>query len=87
MVRLHARMLLVVLLLTLGVSLPGCTSERHEPLAPIEHVVSLEEIPEFSGQPFVEVDGNEPAFTDAERGLSSFEAYEPLDELVRADRP
>lgn len=46
-------------------------------------VVSLEEIPEYAGQPYVEVEGNVPGFTqeDQERILS--EHYSSLDLLGR----
>lgn len=45
----------------------------------------LDSVPEFSGEPYVEVNGNVPYFTDEERekGLTAFEEYGELDSLGR----
>ena len=83
MVRGLARLLLVGLLLACGALLPACERETPEPIAPPEHVVALDAIPAFSGDPFVEIDGNEPSFSEAEHQLAAFEAYAPLDGLGR----
>ncbi len=45
--------------------------------------VSLEDIPEYFGEPYVTVNGNMPEFTKEEETLVSFEYYSPLDELGR----
>lgn len=45
--------------------------------------ISLEEIPPFSGQAYVEVNGNQPYFTEEDWTEESFESYAPLDELHR----
>ncbi len=46
--------------------------------------ISLSEIPEFSGEAYVEINGNEPFFTKEERAtVKSFESYSELDELGR----
>lgn len=42
-----------------------------------------EEIPEFSGEPYVELNGNEPEFTEDELTEQSFETYSELDSLGR----
>ncbi len=47
------------------------------------NVVLLEYIPSFSGQPYVEVDGNIPSFTEEEFTTVSFELYSELDFLGR----
>lgn len=78
-----AKLLLVGLLLACGALLPGCASEARTPIAPIEQTFSLDAVPAFSGSPYVEIDGNEPSFSEAERELAAFEAYAPLDELGR----
>ena len=75
--------LLVGVLLASGVLLPGCAGETQAPLEPPRQAVSLDALPEFSGDPFVEVNGNEPSFSEAERELPAFEAYAPLDGLGR----
>ena len=45
--------------------------------------VSLEDVPAYSGAPYVELDGNVPAFTDEELTTTAFESYSPLDALGR----
>ena len=45
--------------------------------------VSLEDVPAYSGTPYVELDGNVPAFTDDELTTTAFESYSPLDALGR----
>lgn len=45
--------------------------------------VSLEEIPEYSGDPHVVIDGNEPDFEEKDMTLESFEFYSDLDSLGR----
>ncbi len=45
--------------------------------------ISLDEIPEFSGKPFVEINGNIPFFTDEEKLTESYETYYDLDGLGR----
>ena len=45
---------------------------------------TLDSIPAYSGQAYVELNGNQPAFTDQEKGdTQSFEDYTPLDALGR----
>lgn len=83
MARNLAKLLLVGVLLASGVLLPGCAGETQAPLEPPRQAVSLDELPEFSGDPFVEVNGNVPSFSEAERDLAALEAYAPLDGLGR----
>lgn len=45
--------------------------------------ISLEEIPDFSGEPYVVLDGNIPSFTAGEESDEPFEYYSELDELGR----
>lgn len=45
--------------------------------------VSLEEVPAYSGSPYVELDGNLPGFSLEERTTDSFETYSALDALGR----
>ncbi|MCI8950638.1 MAG: DNA/RNA non-specific endonuclease [Lachnospiraceae bacterium] len=45
--------------------------------------VYLEDIPEYFGEPYVQINGNVPDFTKEEETLVSFEYYSPLDELGR----
>ena len=44
---------------------------------------TLEEVPAYSGEPYVVLNGNVPDFPEADRTANSFESYSPLDELGR----
>ncbi len=46
-------------------------------------IVDQEEVPAYSGEPYVELDGDEPGFTEEELMEESFEEYSQLDELGR----
>ena len=46
-------------------------------------VISLEDIPAYSGQAYVAVNGNEPSFTEEDLTDSSYEFYSDLDYLGR----
>lgn len=48
-----------------------------------QEAYSLEEIPEYSGEPYVVVDENEPEFSEEEITDEAYEAYSALDELGR----
>ncbi len=45
--------------------------------------LSLSEIPEFSGSPYIEINDNEPFFEERDFTEESFEAYSDLDSLGR----
>ena len=71
-----------VLLLLLLLSLAGCgTLSVSQPLT--EADFSLSELPEYSGEAYVELNGNVPYFTDEDLTTEAFELYSPLDELGR----
>lgn len=46
--------------------------------------ISLDEIPEYAGTPYVELDGNLPSFSQEELTADSYETYSPLDALGRS---
>lgn len=48
-----------------------------------EEVISYQDIPEFSGEPYVVINGNQPAFTKEDYEQDSFESYSELDSLGR----
>ena len=50
---------------------------------PFEPSITLEEIPAYSGEPYVVLYDNQPLFTDEEMTTQSFEDYAPLDALGR----
>lgn len=48
-----------------------------------EAVITIEEIPEYSGLPYVEINGNIPDFTEGDYTTESFEQYSELDSQER----
>ena len=46
-------------------------------------IISIEEIPPYAGDAYVEVNGNEPFFTEGELATESYEYYSELDPLGR----
>lgn len=46
-------------------------------------VITLESIPEFSGEPYVEINQNQPVFDKSDGSKDSFEIYSSLDSLGR----
>lgn len=45
--------------------------------------LSLEEVPAYSGEPYVEINGNEPDFSSSDLTEEAFETYSALDSLGR----
>ena len=45
--------------------------------------VSMQQLPAYSGNPYVEIDGNQPGFTEKDKTKQSFEQYSELDSLGR----
>lgn len=50
---------------------------------PSEEIITLENLPDFSGDPFVALNGNEPEFSGGDMTTTSFEEYSELDVLGR----
>ena len=48
-----------------------------------ESVDSIEDVPEYTGEPYVEINENQPEFTEDQMTTKSYENYSPLDELGR----
>ncbi len=65
-----------VLVLLLLFLLPGCAPSAAPP-------ISLEEVPPYTDQPYVVINGNQPYFTDEDFTANSFETYSALDALNR----
>lgn len=68
-IRLTALTLAVILLLS---TLVGC-----------KPIISLDDIPDYSGKAYVEINGGDPFFTDDEITDRAYESYSPLDPLGR----
>lgn len=71
-----------ILCIALCVAMTGCGAQaqmRGNPDGGIE----LSQVPEYSGQPYVAINNNEPEFDEADFTVSSFETYSSLDSLGR----
>lgn len=68
----------LILLLFQAVLLAGCAGFQRQ-----ESVISLDEIPEFSSDAYVAINGNVPFFEESELTEQSFESYSDLDYLGR----
>ena len=75
------RLSLIALILALSILLSSCT--LLDSIFGSKPPISLDEVPEFSGEPFVVINGGEPYFEKNEITTKSFESYAPLDELGR----
>lgn len=51
--------------------------------AQVQSAATLAEVPEYSGEPYVEINDNQPEFEDYELTTETFEEYSELDELGR----
>ena len=74
---------LAVLLLSSCQGLPESASSSANPVSVSEEELALGDIPEYSGDPYVEVEGGEPDFTEEELTEEPYESYSDLDELGR----
>jgi len=79
----YIRFLCAVLLLCTGL-LTGCLGDGNpKDTGQKEEVISPEEIPEYTGEPYVVVDENEPDFDSEDLSEEAFEEYGELDSLGR----
>lgn len=46
-------------------------------------VITLDSIPEYSGKPYVEINGNVPNFSKSDFSTKAYESYSELDSLGR----
>lgn len=67
------RFLSLLLLIALIFSFTGCGSE----------LISLDDIPDYTDKPYVEINGNEPFFEENEITDEAYESYSDLDALGR----
>lgn len=83
----HNYRILTALTLCLCLLLAGCTDGGIEALksgdAVSDSIVSLEDIPEYQGNPYQEINGNEPYFEEADLTTDAFETYSDPDDLGR----
>ena len=79
--KLTGKLSIIALLLALSMLLSGCSFI--DGLLGSDDPISLDEIPEFSGEPYVVINDGVPFFTEDEITNVSFESYSELDELGR----
>ncbi len=78
------RKLRILLLLFLSfIWISGCSQTEPVSRANTNETIQISDIPEYTGQPYVEINNNIPTFTDEEKTVESFEFYSELDELGR----
>lgn len=78
--------LILALVLSIFLCFVGCnaTEEEHSSLPLYDGIIeSVSDIPEFSGEPFVVINGNQPEFTSEDMVTESYEYYSELDSLGR----
>jgi len=73
----------LLLCILLAFSATACTTLNHLKTDKIVEYYSLENIPEYSGKPYIEINNNIPLLTVDESAYSSYEKYAPLDSLGR----
>lgn len=77
MMRVGSSLLAVLLALVMA----GCSVEIQGTAS--SEAVYLDNIPAFSGEPYVVIGDNRPDFEESEFTVNSFESYSPLDDLGR----
>ncbi len=78
------RNLKCIFLLIFCIIMAGCSDfipQNH--LQKNREITKLEDIPPYSGTPYVELNGNEPGFSEQDLTEKSFEIYSDLDDLER----
>ena len=66
--------LLLLFVFTVGILLSGCAPKA---------IIDLDSVPEYSGEPFVEINGGVPFFEEDEITEEAYESYSALDMLGR----
>ena len=73
---------LMLCLVFAGCDIPVDTGNTSAP-ASTEETVTLTDIPEYSGKPYITIHDNQPDFTDSDLTTEAFENYSDLDDLGR----
>lgn len=81
--RILRRLAGLTLLLALMLGLPGCTAEMAASNTEQSEITSAEKVPEYSGDPYVVLEDNQPDFDKSDYTTQAFEEYAELDELGR----
>lgn len=72
--------ILLSMLLICAMLLSGCEAIK-PPVS--SNSYSMEDLPEYSGEPYVTINNNEPFFVQEDMGTDSYETYSDLDDLGR----
>lgn len=80
--------IIIVLLAAINLCLSSCEKTEVDipgQQVPMEEtaVITLDSIPEYSGEPYVEINGNVPSFDESDFSAEAFERYSELDSLGR----
>lgn len=81
--KLKAYLVLLAVFLVLSALSAIFAPELFQKETPSYDVISLADVPDFSGEPYVVVNGNQPSFTDADMTTESYEFFSELDALNR----
>lgn len=82
---------LFAILLAVCIQFCGCSSLAEDfvsrssdaSVAVSQSDIALDEVPEYSGEPYIEINNNEPDFSEEDMVTESYEDYGELDELGR----
>lgn len=77
------RLLSVLLCLVLSFSLVSCEISDTQSVQKTLEYYSLDNLPQYSGKPYVAINNNIPRLTISEKDYTSYEVYSPLDYLGR----
>lgn len=64
-------------------SLFGDDNTNDLPPSPTTSIINIDDIPEYTNSPYVEINNNIPSFTEDEYSTKAFETYSDLDSLGR----
>ena len=84
----HMRKKVIMILCIMAVmlyaklDLPDKTQDT-EKQSEMQETITLSDIPEYKGEPYVEINGNDPDFSESELTTVAYEYYSDLDELGR----
>ena len=67
----------------LFIFLVGCSAATQPDSTGVSSPLSLDDIPSYSSDPYIPVNGNAPDFSDADLSTDAFEYYSDLDQLGR----
>ena len=84
--KIHTPTILFVVLVAVSLFIgivPGAEDKINSIIRGEKAVISLEKVPDFSGKPFVEINGNIPVFDNVNEVSESFETYGERDVLGR----